>query len=200
MRIRSLIVAAALVGALVLGWSLRERGAAPGPPTTAAGLQDAPQSELRKESKNSPRVQTPPSVPAASPDGSAAGVSDSPVDVAARARFNEKARAFFARAADLPPEERMHKAQHIDQELSRLEQAGGMSAGEIFLLRAGLIRETVPDPAEQVAQIKALKERYENEAQRRMAQANARPDPAFDLYKVREREIVAEVMAMETIP
>lgn len=73
-----------------------------------------------------------------------------------------------------------------------------MSAGEVFLLRAGLIRATEPDERQQAAQIRALKERYERDSRQRSAQAQS--DPMFDLYKVREREIVAEVMSLQTIP
>ena len=122
------------------------------------------------------------------------------MDVDTRANFNEHARTFFANAADMTAEDRLHEAQQLEQQLTRLEQAGGMSAGETLLIRAGLIRETVPAGAEQEAQLRALQERYRADTQRRIAVAQARPDPQFDSYKVRESEIVHEVMAMETIP
>jgi hypothetical protein len=122
------------------------------------------------------------------------------VDVAERAQFNEQARAFFANAGQMTPEDRLHEAQQLELELTRLEQAGGLSAGETLLVRAGLIREVVPAGAQQDAQLQALQERYRAETQRRVATARARPDPQFGSYKVRESEIVNEVMAMETIP
>lgn len=144
--------------------------------------------------------------PAASPAPGAAdtpppaGQEARPVDVQERARFSERARAFFAQAPGLPPEEARQQADEIARELSRIEQAGGLSAGETFLIRAGLIQATVADEQQRKEQIRALRERYETEAQRRSAQAPEQADPMFELYKVREGQIVAEVMAMETIP
>ena len=144
--------------------------------------------------------------PAASPAPGAAdtpppaGQEARPVDVQERARFSERARAFFAQAPGLPPEEARQQADEIARELSRIEQAGGLSTGETFLIRAGLIQATVADEQQQKEQISALRERYEAEAQRRSAQAPEQADPMFELYKVREGQIVAEVMAMETIP
>ena len=127
-------------------------------------------------------------------------VEQTPVDIATRERFNERARAFFADAAQMNAADRDHEAQQLEQELTRLEQAGGLSAGETLLIRAGLIRETVPAGAQQEAQLQALQERYRAETQRRVTTAQAHPDPQFGSYKVRESEIVNEVMAMETIP
>lgn len=75
-----------------------------------------------------------------------------------------------------------------------------MSAGESFLLRAGLIRAAEPDEQQQAAQLRALKERYEIDTRQRTAQGSAQSDPMFQLYKVRESEIVAEVMSLQTIP
>ena len=123
-----------------------------------------------------------------------------PVDVEERARFNEQAREFFAQAPALSPDEARQRAASLSQELSRIEQGGGMSAGETFLLRVGLIRATVSDEQQQVAQIRALKERYEASSRQRNAQAAAQSDPMFQLYKVREGQIVAEVLSLQTIP
>lgn len=75
-----------------------------------------------------------------------------------------------------------------------------MSAGETFILRVGLIRATNSDEQEQAAQIRALKERYEASSRQRNAQTAAQSDPMFQLYKVREGQIVAEVMSLQTIP
>ena len=121
---------------------------------------------------------------------------DDPIDADDRARFNERAREFFAQAPALSNQEARRRAALISRELSRIERAGGMSAGETFLLRVGLIRAAEPDEQQQAAQIRALKERYAIDRRERTAQ----PDPMFELYKVRESEIVAEVMALETIP
>jgi hypothetical protein len=197
MNPRTLIIFAVVLGALALGWAMRDRSPVVGSPDVTAREPAPAQRKAHDESAEVPRAQRPSSAPAAQ---STRALSESPVDVAARAKFNDNARLFFASASSLSEDERRREAGLISEELARLEEAGGLSAGEAFLVRAGLIRATVPGQAEQIAQIKALKERYERDSQRRTAQFAARPDPAFDLYKVREREIIAEVMAMESIP
>src|SRR5690554_6278199 len=64
--------------------------------------------------------------PAASPAPGAAdtpppaGQEARPVDVQERARFSERARAFFAQAPGLPPEEARQQADEIARELSRI--------------------------------------------------------------------------------
>ena len=197
MRIRPLLAVTIVLSVLALSWVLQDRNTSTHSPATAAGEQG----ESQALSAGQP---VPPGAPVPAPALAAADSkaieSDSPVDATARARFNEQARDFFARAQNLAEAQRLSEAQHLEQELARLERAGGMSAGETFLLRTGLIRQTVADQAEQAAQIKALKERYESEDRRRTAEANLRSDPAFESYKVRESEIVAEVAAMQTIP
>jgi len=191
---------ATVLSALVLGGLLLwERApddtrpvAAPAPsplPVTASQILDAP---------SPPMIRADPgSVEAIAGNDR---VVQTPVDVATRERFNEQAREFFASAAQMDAEDRVHEAQRLEQELTRLEQAGGLSAGETLLIRAGLIRETVPDGAQRDAQLQALQQRYRTETQLRLAAAQARPDPQFESYKARETEIVNEVMAMETIP
>lgn len=140
------------------------------------------------------------------PSRQAPTVAPAPSDAEARVRayqerlaFHEQTRAFFAEAANLPPEVRDAQAHAIARTLARYEQAGEIAAAEALLIRIALIRETTSDPAEQQAAIAALQEHYYRESQRRLAEA-ARPDPAFERYKEREREIVAQVQAMETIP
>jgi hypothetical protein len=142
--------------------------------------------------------------PAASPSPAEAPTPASerasPVDVHERARFNERARAFFAQAPALSAEEARSQAADLAQELSRIEQAGGLSAGETFLLRAGLIRATVADERQQATQIRALRQRYETDTRRRNALAAEASDPMFELYKVRESQIVAETQSLSVIP
>ncbi|WP_161812158.1 hypothetical protein [Steroidobacter agaridevorans] len=141
-----------------------------------------------------------PPAPAPADAPTHAGKSASSVDVQARARFNEQAREFFAQAPALSPEEARQRAADLSQELSRIEQSGGLSAGETFLLRAGLIRYTVADEQQQITQIRALKERYAAAARQRTALSTAQSDPMFQLYKVRESQIVAETLSLQTIP
>jgi hypothetical protein len=186
MRTRSIVIVCVVLAAVALGWSLRlhepaEQGSVPTDERTV-------QAEA---------TETPAPTPERSPRS--ANV-DTPINVDDRAHFNEQAREFFAQAPALPTEEARRRAEALSQELSRIEQAGGMSAGEIFLLRAGLIRATEPDEQRQAAQLRALKERYEADSRQRSAQATGPSDPMFELYKVRESEIVAEVMSLETIP
>ena len=194
MRRRAFTVAALLLCALALGgrvlWQRSpERPGSASSPVTASQILEAP---------------SPPQVHAGTESVEAPVANDgavhSPVDVATRERFNEQARAFFATAAEMDAEHRVHEARQLEQELARLEQAGGLSAGETLLIRAGLIRETVPAGAQQDSLLKALQQRYRAETQLRIAAAQVQPDPQFGSYKVREAEIVNEVMAMETIP
>ena len=196
MRRRVFTVAAVLLSAAVLSWLLRlEKESSDGSSTLVV---DSPDTSPRPETLSAPPVGAElDSFPA---PVASEGVVRTPVDVDTRAHFNEQARAFFANAAQMTAEDRLHEAAQLERELTRLEQAGGLSAGETLLMRAGLIRETVPDGAQQDAQLRALQERYRAETQRRVATAQARPDPQFGSYKVRENEIVSEVMAMETIP
>jgi hypothetical protein len=194
MRIRPVIVVSALAGGLALGWGLQTHkpeatlDVASGPIATQTRKEPAIRFEVQR-----PLAQQPTTPP---PTGSDTVAFDTDI----RAKFTEKAREFFAQAAALPVEERQRRAQEIERELSILEVAGGLSAGETFLVRTGLIRETVTDPAQQAMQLKALQERYRNESSRRLAQTGARPDPAFESYKIRESQIVAEVMSLQEIP
>lgn len=191
-RRRVFTVAAILLGAAALGWLLLEKES----PRTVADLP----------ASTSPVPATPTELPIRAEAQSSASpvasdpAAQNPVDVDTRAAFNERAHEFFADAAQMSAKDRLHEAQQLEQELTRLEQAGGMSAGETLLVRAGLIRETVPAGAEQEAQLRELQERYRAETQRRIAATQSRPDPQFDSYKVVESQIVNEVMAMETIP
>lgn len=186
MRTRSIVIVAVVLAAVAFGWTLwRHEAAKTDDRSTLARSIDRPVAayEPAQSQTTAPAIDT-----------------DRPVDAAERARFNEQAREFFAQAPGLSLDEARGRAETLSQELSRIEQAGGMSAGEIFLLRAGLIRAAEPDEQRQAEQIRAIKERYEADSRRRLAQASGQSDPMFELYKVRESEIVAEVMAMQTIP
>lgn len=184
MRARSIVIIISVVlAAVALGWSLRLHEPRPTIDTPAQTVNTQTPDREQDQPDTTPR-------PLRS--------DDDPIDVADRERFNEQAREFFARAPALPPDEARQRAEALSQELSRIERAGGMSAGETFLLRAGLIRATESDEQQQMAQLRALKERYESSARPRSDQPQA--DPMFQLYKVRESEIVAEVMALQTIP
>ena len=187
------IIALALA-AVAVGWALHVSQ------RSAERTQSTDTYEIPSEA--GANQDSPASSPAPAPTGAPATASEnaSPVDVQERARFNERAKQFFAQAPALSPEEARQRADDLSQELSRIEQAGGLSAGETFLIRAGLIGYTVADEQEQVAQIRALKERYEADARQRNAQASAQSDPMFQLYKVRENQIVSETLSLQSIP
>lgn len=117
-----------------------------------------------------------------------------------RAQFQQDVRSFFAQVPMLSPEERTARASAIAQQITQYEAAGEIAAAEALTLRSGLIRETVADPAEQVEAMAALQKHYLQQGKRKQAEWEARIDPEFELYKAREREIVAEVSAMTRIP
>jgi hypothetical protein len=118
----------------------------------------------------------------------------------ARTQFREQLRSFLEQADTLPPEQRQQRADALAQELSRYEAAGELTAAEALLLRAALISKSTADEQEQMTRIAALKQQYQEQGERLKAEWQARPDPQFDAYKAREREIVAEVMAMTEVP
>lgn len=180
------------LAAAAIGWALHLSGptAEQTKPADASGVLGQAQ-----ESRNAPADS-----PAPADTPAYASESARPVGIDERARFNERAREFFAQAPGLSPEEAGQRASELSRELSRIEQAGGLSAGETFLLRAGLIRSTVADEQQQITQIRALKERYETEARQRNALAAAQSDPMFEVYKVREAQIVAETLSLQDIP
>jgi hypothetical protein len=186
MRTRSIVIVAVVLAAVALGWTLR--------PHEPSATDE--RSTSIEATRTQATAQEPDQPGATSPTTS----NNGPIEVADRARFNEQAREFFAQAPALPPDEVRRRAELLSQELSRIEQGGGISAGETFLLRAGLIRATEPDEQRQIEQLRALKARYESDSRQRGARASAQSDPMFQLYKVRESEIVAEVMSLQTIP
>lgn len=191
MRAPLTVAISVVLAAVALGWALRLH--APTERAITSDERSTPEvAQTRDPARNAPAPHR--------ADATSTTANDDPIDVADRARFYEQAREFFAQAPALPNEEARQRAEQLSQELSRIERAGGLSAGETFLLRAGLIRATEPDIREQAAQIRALKERYEIDSRERTALSDAQPDPMFQLYKVRESEIVAEVMSLQTIP
>ncbi|ALN90765.1 MULTISPECIES: hypothetical protein [Lysobacter] len=119
-----------------------------------------------------------------------------------RQRFHNEARDFFRDASSLGPVERERRAQTLQRQIDGYEQARELSAGESLMLRIGLIQATVADPARQKAMVQQLAQRYRADAQRREQQWADRQqhDPRFQSYKQREQIVVAEVMAMQSIP
>lgn len=119
-----------------------------------------------------------------------------------RQRFEQQAREFLRTADTLGAVQRSERARELSAEIDRYEQSGGLSAGEALLLRTGLIKASVADGEEQAMRLADLMEHYRLRADRGMANHLARQlaDPRFQSYKSRERQVVAEVMAMSEIP
>ncbi len=117
-------------------------------------------------------------------------------------RFERDARDFVRDASKLPSDERERRAQALETQIEAREQSGELSAGETVLLRAALIEAGSGSEAEQKARLAALAERYRADAARREAAfvAQQQADPRMQRYKAREKAVVAEVMAMTTIP
>lgn len=118
----------------------------------------------------------------------------------ARLKFHERVRAYFTDPTSIPATQRRAHAEALEDEIIRYESRGELSADEARLLRFELVRTSVTDAAERDAQIAALRREYEEATQSRLAQWESQRDPNFEVYKVREAEIVAGVMQMTEIP
>lgn len=187
------LVAGAAVAGAVGAWlaGTEEAVRAPAAAAVAEAPLTNPQTEVRTVEPQVPASERPQARPSVDPRVQ---------NFQQRERFEQDVREFFARAPALAAEERASRAQTIAGEITRREAAGEVAAAEALTLRSALIRETVADPAEQMEAIAALQEQYRREGSRKQAQWQARADPEFELYKAREREIVAEVMALTTVP
>src|SRR5687767_3119203 len=117
MNPRTLIIFAVVLGALALGWAMRDRSPVVGSPDVTAREPAPAQRKAHDESAEVPRAQRPSSAPGAPAAQSTRALSESPVDVAARAKFNDNARLFFASASSLSEDERRREAGLISEEL-----------------------------------------------------------------------------------
>jgi hypothetical protein len=119
-----------------------------------------------------------------------------------RQDFEADSKRFLREAARLGPVEREKKARALSASIDKYEREGGLSAGEAVLLRTSLIKATIADETQRAARIAELTLDYRERADRRTAEylAQHQRDPRFQDYKARERSIVAEVMAMSSIP
>lgn len=119
-----------------------------------------------------------------------------------RKDFERRARSFAQRAAGMGAVARSEEARALETELGERERAGEVSAGESMLLRVAIVDATSVDDAERMRRTAALVEGYRADARRREAAwaGQLAGDARFAGYKAREREVVAEVMAMRAIP
>jgi hypothetical protein len=201
----SVVVAVAAIAAVAVVWFARQSGGMV--PGAVAAVPNVPLSTA-SASIGQPAA-------AASGAGNAAAPSVSPLlaDPALlatpeaqawqrREQFNQRARDFFATAAQMSPEAREREAREIDATIDGYESSRQLSAGEAMTLRIGLIQATTDDEVLRADRIAALVARYESDGLRREAQwaVQLRGDPAFTAYKAREQAVVAEVMALAQIP
>jgi hypothetical protein len=187
----SLIVAGiAVAGATV--WFVRDGD--------ESSLQPQATAHVAPAQAEAPRHPVEPALPASERPPTQPSVDPRVQDFEQRQRFQQQVREFFARTPALPADERSARGQEIAALITRYEAAGEVAAAEALTLRMALVRETVADPAEQVEAIAALQDHYRQQGVRKQAEWEARADPEFGIYKAREREIVAEVMSLTTIP
>lgn len=141
-------------------------------------------------------------VPAAAPARAAASApADDPIAAwEAFNRFRERTQSFLRDGRSLPPERRRDEAEALREQVQRYAGDRHLAGGEAMMLEIELTRIGVDDPAELEARLNAIGGRYRQAAEQAAAADAAAPDPRFLDYKVREKEIVARVMAMPEIP
>lgn len=168
-----------VVFAAALAWWTRDDAGMPASPPSAADVMDTAPSPLASL-QATPQAQ----------------------EHRERQRFEADAKDFFARAASLRAVERSERAEALTRQIDTYEATGGLSAGEAVLLRTALVKATIDDPARQAEEVAAIADRYRAHADQRMAAfaAQQASDPRFQSYKVREAQVVSEVMAMTSVP
>lgn len=119
-----------------------------------------------------------------------------------RQAFEQNARRFFAGAAGLDAATRVAQAKAIEADVDAYEQRRQLSAGEAMNLRLGLVQAIEADEGRRAERMAEIVTHYELDAQQREAQwqQQQNQDASFFQYKSREPIVVAEVMAMATIP
>jgi hypothetical protein len=118
----------------------------------------------------------------------------------ARREFHQRVRAYFVDPSSMPEPQRRAQAEALEDDVIRYESRGELSADEAQLLRVELARTSVTDAAERDVLIANIRREYQEATQARLAQWESQRDPNFEVYKVREAEIVAGVMQMQQIP
>jgi hypothetical protein len=190
-----LVLLAVAAGVAWLGWEREDEPTASARPTRVASAPAAAAPAAAAQVVES-RLPGPPPAPA----DTDVRAGDATRDYAERRDFEVRVQAFPAEAASLDAASRQREAQRLEADIDRYERARHLSAGEALLLRIELLRATITDPLEQADAITTLTERYRAQAERRMREHARQPAPALIAYQDRERAIVAEVMALETIP
>jgi hypothetical protein len=180
----SLSAAAALVVASGMWLALRDGprgGVPPAPPPHASALPDlslgvAPDADAEPEIPSGPELDR----------------------YRETIAFRDAVRAFFDGYRDLAPSERAARAAQIEQLLAARERDGRVLPQEALVLRLGLLRATVDDPAVLESESRRVLEDYRAAAER--AAASRAPDPRDAEYQARQAQVAREVMALEEIP
>ena len=163
------------------------------PPTTPTAERKG---ELRTDGPDVPTVAS----ESLANERPAQGSNEDDGSYEARLAFHERVRAYFTDPSSIPATQRRAHAEALEDEIIRYESRGELSADEARLLRIELARTSVADAAERDARIAAIRREYEEATQSRLAQWESQRDPNFEVYKVREAQVVAAVMQMDEIP
>jgi len=122
------------------------------------------------------------------------------IQFAQRLDFEDELQRFFREATELDAEQRQARADDLEQQLARYEQETQVSAPEALMVRLALLQLLEQDEAAAKVAAAELIERYQARSEAHLEAWRSAPRPEFDRYKVREKEIVEEVMALDRIP
>lgn len=114
--------------------------------------------------------------------------------------FQADVRQFFQQADSLTVTERHNQAADLRQRLEEYEAADKVSAPEGLMVRIAMVKLEVQGEEAQKQAVSELINQYQAESQARHQAWLNRPKPQFEAYKEQEKQIVAEVMAMDRIP
>jgi hypothetical protein len=115
-------------------------------------------------------------------------------------RFKQRTLGFLRDGAGLEPERRRAEADALREQVRQYAAGRYLAGGEAMMLEMALTRSGIDDPAERDDRIADIAARYRVEAEQAAQERASSPDPRFLDYKAREKEIVAQVMAMREIP
>lgn len=190
MRVRtylSLTLLGAAIG-LAAVWWLEDSGA---PPQALVTQPAAPSTTA---------ASVPPLRDEAALEEAAAQAMETPQgrEFARRMTFQADYRNFLQQASTLSDAERQAQAEALVAEIDRREAEDELSLNEALLMQLGMVKVSYADEAQQAAAVDRLMARYRQRSADREAQRQ--PDERFAAYKQDEARIVAEVMAMTSIP
>lgn len=190
MRARAYLSLTLLGAALGLAgaWLLTE----PAAPSGSPGPQAA-------ETPSGPAVGSP-ATSEATLERAAAQALESPQgrEFARRLGFQADYRAFLQQAPGLSVAERETRGAALQAEIERREAEGELALNEALLLQLGMAKVLYAEEAQQKVEVERLMASYRQRSAER--EALRQPDARFAAYKQDEARIVAEVMALTSIP